>query len=143
MDQKDRMIFDHLREKGRDKISDISNELNIPRITVYERIQNMVKRGTIKKFTIVPDYAEIGLPTVAFIYVLFDASSGSSQRELAKKIANFSEVEELYIITGEWDMLLKVRAPSVEEIGNFILDRLRSVAGVQRTETVTVFSVVK
>ncbi len=40
-------------------------------------------------------------------------------------------------------MLIKVRAKSVEEVGNFVLDRLRTVQGVEKTETVTVFSIVK
>ena len=143
MDEKDRIIFDYLMENGRDKISDISNALNIPRITVYERIQGMIKRGLIKKFTLIPDYDQIGLPTVGFIYISFNPDSGKSQREIATKIAGFPEVEEVYIIAGEWDMLIKVRAKSVEQIGNFVLDRLRTVQGVEKTETVTVFSIVK
>ena len=57
MDQKDHLIMDYLKEDGRAKISDISRELNIPRITVYERIQAMIKSGIIKKFTIIPDYS--------------------------------------------------------------------------------------
>ncbi len=143
MDDKDRLIFKYLTENGRDKISDISNALNIPRITVYERIQGMIRKGIIKKFTVVPDYEAIGLPTVGFIYISFDAASGKSQREIASRIAAFPEVEEVYIIAGEWDMLIKVRAKSVEEVGNFVLDRLRTVQGVEKTETVTVFSIVK
>lgn len=143
MDEKDRLIFEYLTENGRDKISDISNALNIPRITVYERIQGMIRKGIIKKFTVVPDYEAIDLPTVGFIYISFDAASGKSQREIASKISGFPEVEEVYIIAGEWDMLIKVRAKSVEEVGNFVLDRLRTVPGVERTETVTVFSIVK
>ena len=43
MDAKDQRIFQYLVEHGRDKISDISKELDIPRVTVYERIQGMVK----------------------------------------------------------------------------------------------------
>lgn len=143
MDGKDQRIFQYLIEHGRDKISDISKELDIPRVTVYERIQGMVRDGIIKKFTIVPDYKAIGVPVVSFIFVSFNPGAGITQRQLAEKISKFREVEELYIVAGQWDMLVKVRSSTVEDIGNFVLDKLRVTAGVDKTETVSVFSVVK
>ncbi|WP_393971930.1 Lrp/AsnC family transcriptional regulator [Oxyplasma meridianum] len=143
MDQKDHLIMEYLKEDGRAKISDISRELNIPRITVYERIQAMIKSGLIKKFTIVPDYSELGIPVIAYIFILFDSSKGLSQRELAKRISKIPEVEEVHIVAGVWDILIKVRARSMEDIGNFVLDKLRSIDGIDKTETVTIFSTVK
>ncbi|MCL6091194.1 MAG: Lrp/AsnC family transcriptional regulator [Candidatus Thermoplasmatota archaeon] len=143
MDSKDSRIFQYLLEHGRDKISDISKTLDIPRVTVYERIQGMVRDGIIQKFTIIPDYKAIGLPVVSFIFVAFNPNADVTQRQLADKISKFREVEEVYIVTGEWDMLVKVRLQSVEEVGNFVLDKLRGIRGVEKTETIAVFSVVK
>lgn len=143
MDSKDQRIFQYLVDHGRDKISDISKELDIPRVTVYERIQGMVRDGIIKKFTIIPDYKAIGLPVVSFIFVSFNPDAGVTQRQLAEKISKFKEVEEVYIIAGQWDMMVKVRSGTIEEVGNFVLDKLRATAGVEKTETVSVFSVVK
>jgi DNA-binding Lrp family transcriptional regulator len=143
MDAKDQRIFQYLVDHGRDKISDISKELDIPRVTVYERIQGMVKDGIIRKFTIVPDYKAIGLPVVSFIFVSFSPAAGVTQRQLAEKISRFREVEEVYIIAGAWDMMVKIRSSTVEDVGNFVLDKLRATEGVEKTETVSVFSVVK
>jgi len=143
MDQKDHLIMNYLKEDGRAKISDISRELNIPRITVYERMQAMIKAGIIKQFTIIPDYSELGIPVIAYIFILFDSSKGLSQRDLAKQISKISEVEEVHIVAGIWDILIKVRGRSMEDIGNFVLDKLRSIDGIDKTETVTIFSTVK
>ncbi len=143
MDAKDQKIFNYLVDHGRDKISDISKELDIPRVTVYERIQGMVRDGVIKKFTIVPDYKAIGLPVVSFIFVSYSPDGKVTQRQLAEKIAKFPEVEEVYIIAGQWDMMVKVRSGTIEEVGDFVLDKLRATGGVEKTETVSVFSVVK
>lgn len=143
MDEKDRRIIEYLREHGREKISEMAKNLEMPRITIYERMQAMIKNGAIEKFTIKPNYRELGLPVIAFIFVAFDPKEKITQRELAKKISEFKEVEEVYIIAGEWDLLLKVRESAVEDIGNFVLDRLREMKGIGKTETITVFSTVK
>lgn len=143
MDQKDRMILEYLIENGRDKISDIARTLDIPRVTVHERIQGMVHRGIIQKFTVVPDYEALGIPFVAFIFVGFHSVNKVSQRELARKISQIKEVEEVHIIAGEWDLLLKVRTRSFKEIGDLVLDSLREMEGVERTETITIFQTVK
>ncbi len=143
MDKKDAEILRCLTINSREKIADISRELGIPRITVYERIKGLVERGVIKKFTVIPDYNSIGLPVVAFIFVSFRNTGKLSQRDLAKTISEFQEVDEIYIIAGQWDILVKIRAKNSEDVGNFVLDKLRIIDGVQNTETISVFSVVK
>ncbi|MCL4335289.1 MAG: Lrp/AsnC family transcriptional regulator [Candidatus Thermoplasmatota archaeon] len=143
MDQKDRKIIDYLMENGRDKISDISRVLDIPRVTVYERIQNMIRQGVIKKFSAIPDFSALGYPVTSFVLVLFDASRGISEKKLAEKIARMKNVEEVHIITGEWDLLLKVRAQSMDDLGNMVLEKLRETEGVGKTQTIAIFQTVK
>ncbi|MGC8608658.1 MAG: Lrp/AsnC family transcriptional regulator [Thermoplasmata archaeon] len=143
MDEKDLQILNYLIENGRDKISDMSKALDIPRVTIYERMQNMIKNGIIKKFTVIPDYKVLGTPVVAFIFVSYSPKDGISQRDLAANIGKFHEVESVYIIAGEWDLLIKVREASTEAVGNFVLDKLREMPGIERAQTITVFSEVK
>ncbi len=140
MDEKDRKILDYLIEHGRDKIADISRHLDIPRITVYERMQNMIEKGIIKGFTALPDYSEIGLGAMAYVFVSFDPKSGTSQKKMAQEISIMKNVYETSIVAGEWDIILKVRGSSIEDIGDFVLEKLRQVKGVDRTETISVFT---
>ena len=140
MDEKDRRILEYLIERGRDKIADISRKLDIPRIAVYERIKNMVDEGIIRGFSAIPDYSQINLGAIAYVFVSFDPKSGTSQKNMAKEISTFKEVYEVSIVAGHWDLIIKVRGDSTEEIGNFVLERLRQIKGVERTETISVFS---
>lgn len=52
-------------------------------------------------------------------------------------------VREVYIISGEWDLLLKVRGRDLAEIGQLILDKLRGMKGVGKTITCTCFGTIK
>lgn len=143
MDMKDIAIIEELKKNARKKVNEIAKEVNLPRTTTAERIKKMVKEGVIRKFTAVLNYEKLGMSIVAFILVSFIPNPKISQRELARKIARIKNVHEVYIIAGEWDLLLKVRGKNMQEIGCLILDKLRSMEGVGKTMTCTCFSVVK
>ncbi|MEJ5328358.1 MAG: Lrp/AsnC ligand binding domain-containing protein, partial [Candidatus Bathyarchaeia archaeon] len=65
------------------------------------------------------------------------------QRAVAEEIAKFQEVQEVHIITGDWDLLIKLRAESVEAVGKFVVDKLRLIKGLEKTLTCMVFETVK
>jgi Lrp/AsnC family leucine-responsive transcriptional regulator len=142
IDEKDRRILDELTEDARKSVVDISNDLGIPRATVQERIQRMKLSGAIRKFVAIPDYSLLGRPVAAFILVSFMPGT-VSQRELGEQISHLPRVDEVHLITGEWDIMLKVRAGSMEELGKLILDKLRSMKGVMRTVTCVCFNTLK
>ncbi|MDH5450845.1 MAG: Lrp/AsnC ligand binding domain-containing protein, partial [Candidatus Bathyarchaeota archaeon] len=62
-----------------------------------------------------------------------------SQRRLAEQISKLPEVQEVHIITGDWDILMKVKDKNVDAIGKFVIDKLRTVKGIQKTLTCMVF----
>ena len=143
LDDKDRKILWQLMGDGRKSVVEISNELDLPRATVQERIRKLKEKGVIKKFTVLLDYAKIGKEVTAFILVSFSGDSNLSQRILANEIAKIPEVYEISLISGEWDIILKVRAGSVSEIGTLVIDKLRMMRGIQKTQTCVSFQTIK
>lgn len=139
MDSKDREILKYLFINGRDKVSDISRELNIPRITVHERIERMKKDDIIRGFSAIPNYHLLGYDVTAFILASFDPKGGISQRQLASDISKIQGVTEVHIIAGEWDMLIKARVKSTRDLGKIVLEKLREMDGIARTATLNVF----
>ena len=103
----------------------------------------MKKEGIIKKFTAIIDYKKTGLPTEVFIFVSFQSGLDISQRELAKRISKIKGIYEVHIISGEYDLLLKVRGESLEDIGKLVIDKLRSLKGVASTLTFSCFETIK
>ena len=143
LDDKDRKILDCLRKDGRMSAVAMAEALEVPRATVQERLARLMEKGVIRRFSAILDYPRLGLGVVAYILVSFRSDSKTSQRELAEKIAGIQGVHEVALIAGEWDIILKVRGPSVEEIGRLVLDRLRKTEGVEKTQTCVSFDVVK
>jgi len=140
LDEKDLAIIKALEEDSRRSTKAISEDLGIPRATVHERIKRMAEKGVIKRFTISLDHSALGEPIVAFILVSFLPNAKVSQREVAQRISHLDGVYEVHLISGEYDMLVKVRGRSMEGIGDLVIGRIREVEGVGRTLTCASFA---
>ena len=142
MDKKDNVILDELKKNSRETTTKLAKKLEMPRVTVHDRIERLVEKGIIKKFTIQTDYKKIDLPTKVFIFLSITPDD-VIHRDLANKIAKLPGVYEVHMITGEYDLLIKVRGKSIEDIGKIVIDKLRVLEGVGHTFTSACFETIK
>jgi DNA-binding Lrp family transcriptional regulator len=142
LDKKDIKILNELKKNGREPTKSIAKKVNLPRATVHDRIKRMVERGIIKKFTVKTDYKKIDLPTTVFIFIAVTPNNVKHQ-DLADQISKFPGVYEVHMITGEYDLLVKVRGENIEDIGNMVIDRLRILKGVEKSFTSACFRTIK
>lgn len=143
VDEKDLAILEELKKDSRRSTNQIAKALGIPRATVHERIKKMIQKEVIKGFTVITNYEKLGMPVTAFVLVSFLPTASVSQRELAQRIGNLDGVFSVYLISGEYDILVKVRGESMESIGSLVIDKIRGMEGVGSTLTCVSFSSVK
>ena len=148
LDDKDREILMILMDDAKVSAKDISAKIVSPITTVYSRIKRLEDSGVIKGYKPILDAGRLGRPTTAFIFVSFTyrppgTDKDLDQREVAKKVGRYPEVQEVHIITGDWDFLIKVKEKDVNAVGRFVVDKLRTVPGISKTLTIMVFDTVK
>jgi DNA-binding Lrp family transcriptional regulator len=148
LEERDLEILRLLQGDGKVSTREIAERLRCPLTTVYSRIKRLEELGVIKGYKAILDARKLGRPTTAFILASFAYRTPGihetlDQREIARQIAKFPEVQEVHIITGDWDILIKVKARDVAEIGRFVVDKLRMVRGIERTLTCMVFDTAK
>jgi DNA-binding Lrp family transcriptional regulator len=118
-----------------------------PQTNRIRQNQTMEELGIIKQYRAILCPEKLNLATAAFILaaVSYRAKDDTpiTQREVAEEIARFPEVQEVHIITGDWDLLVKLRAENVECVGKFVVDKLRHIKGLEKTLTCMVFETVK
>jgi Lrp/AsnC family leucine-responsive transcriptional regulator len=146
--EKDLEILRILQENCRLRAKEISKKVDTPISTVFAKTKRMESEGIIQGYKAVLDPKKLGRGATAFILVSFEQQTagqqtGPSQREVAKEIAKLKEVQEIHIISGDWDMLAKVKAKDVDTIGKLVLDKMRLIKGVKRTLTCMVFDTEK
>ena len=147
IDEKDFRILALLQKNCRMTSKEIARKIDSPVTTVFAKIKRMEKLGIIKDYKAVLDARKLHMGTTAFILASFSyrlkGEELLSQREIGRQIASFPEVQEVHIITGDWDILIKVKEKDVDAIGNFVIDRLRTVKGIEKTLTCMVFETEK
>lgn len=59
----------------------------------------------------------------------------AQDKEVYKAVKTFREVKEVIITYGEYDLIIKVESDSLEDLDNFIFNKLRTINGVSSTTT--------
>jgi DNA-binding Lrp family transcriptional regulator len=147
IDDKDLEILNLLQKNCKMTAREIAQTIDSPVTTVFAKIKRMEELGIIKAYNAVLDANKLDKGTTAFILasVSYGSKEGAqqSQRRIAKEIAKFPEVQEVHIITGDWDIIIKVKEKEVATIGRFVIDKLRLVEGIEKTLTCMVFATEK
>jgi Lrp/AsnC family transcriptional regulator, leucine-responsive regulatory protein len=148
LDEKDLAILAIIQEDSQLTAKQIAKKINAPLTTVFAKVKRMEEQGVIRGYhaIVAPEKLEAGTSAFILASVSYRSKNNDmpiSQRTVAEEIARFAEVQEVHIITGDWDLLVKLRAASVDAIGKFVVDKLRLISGLEKSLTCMVFETVK
>lgn len=140
MDAIDRAIARLLYAHGRMSQEELAREVHLSRAAVHGRLRRLEDQGVIRGYRALLNWAALGQPVTAFVWVRTSGvrchAAGQSIMQLSGPAA---VLEECHRVTGDWCMLLKVRAGSTLDLQDLI-DRIRDVPGVTATMTTVVLS---
>jgi DNA-binding Lrp family transcriptional regulator len=148
LDEKDMAILSLLQKNCKLTAREIAKKIDAPITTVFAKIKRMEQHELIKEYRAILDPKKLNFGVTAFILASFSYRTGKneealSQRLIAEQIAKFPEVQEVHIISGDWDILIKVKERDVHSVGKFVVDKLRTVKGIEKTLTCMVFDTPK
>jgi Lrp/AsnC family leucine-responsive transcriptional regulator len=148
LDEKDMAILALMQKNCKLTARQVAQKIGSPITTVFAKIKRMEGSGIIRAYRAILDSKKLDCGATAFILasVTYRAKNNQtvlSQRDIAGEIAGFPEVQEVHIISGDWDILIKVKEKDVDTVGNFVIDKLRTVKGIEKTLTCMVFDTAK
>ena len=138
MDSKDRQIIDELRKDARVSIRDLAGKIKLKRSTVHDRITKLVSDGVIEKFTVKLNNKAVGENFIVFMFI-----KGSTTDYIDSKFLHNKNVKEVFGITGEYDVLLKLKFQDIEEFNDFVLKFRRENKQIQSTLTMVTTANIK
>jgi len=90
------------------------------------------------------DYNKLGKPITGFILItvnyMLPNGEKIKQEQVAQEIKKLEGVEEVNIMTGVTDILIKLRVSGIEELNDFVIRKLRNINGVDKTQTMIVLN---
>lgn len=60
------------------------------------------------------------------------------EQGVMEELKSMKEVEEVHVLFGEWDLLVKLKMPNPEMVGTFVMENIRSIKAVKLTSTMIV-----
>tara|TARA_B100000315_G_C14297358_1_gene460193 strand:- start:88 stop:498 length:411 start_codon:yes stop_codon:yes gene_type:complete len=131
MDELDRKIIKTLKSDSRTSYVDLGKVVGLSEAAVRRRVQNLVKRKIIKKFTIDVDIGGASAIT------LLTVNSLVATQQVSLRLQAVKGVDIVHEITGQYDVAVIMSAPNVAEV-NKCIDDIRKVEGVNNTNTVII-----
>lgn len=141
MDALDYRIVDLLQRDGRATQLEIARTVGLSQPAVAERIRKLEERGVITGFVARVDAAKLGKDITAFIGVSIEHPKHFEA--FARKVLELPEVQECHRIAGNDSYLLKVRTKNTKTLDTLLVETLRTMPGVTRTQTTIVLSSIK
>jgi len=95
------------------------------------RVKNLEERGYIVRRVSLLEPTKVGLPNTVFIQVTLDQHVKQSLDNFATQIKLWPEVMECYLMTGEFDFLIRVVSPDLASYQEFLDQKLTQIDGVR------------
>lgn len=100
---------------------------------IAERIARLEAAGVIRGYRAEVDKGLIGFPLLAYLGAV--TVQGADQARLVEALRDLPEVEDVQIVTGPMDLLVRVRVRDTAHLRQLLFDQIWCIEGIQRTET--------
>jgi Lrp/AsnC family transcriptional regulator, regulator for asnA, asnC and gidA len=132
IDDIDLKILNELTTDASISVPILSKKINVNSSVVYSRIKRLVKKGLIKKFTIIINDEALGFNVKALTGINMDSKH---RPNVLDQLFRIPEVKEVAEVTGRFDIIVTMTARSLDEMHQLISERVGRIEGIQKTET--------
>jgi DNA-binding Lrp family transcriptional regulator len=128
MDDLDRRILDVLRRDARTPYTEIASEVGTSEGTVRNRVERLIEEDTIERFTVTTRTGNI--KAMIEVSVAVDVNTS----EVSTRMAEWPEVDFVWQVSGEEDVVLVVDAADTGAV-NGLITQARELDEVVSTKT--------
>jgi len=130
LDEIDRKILTTLQGNAKLRNVELADAVGLSASPCLRRVKQLEETGVIRGYATLVDPEAVGLPVSVFVQVTLEKQVESSLEAFEAKIADWPEVMECYLMTGDADYLLRVVAADLTAYQDFLMHKLTRVAGV-------------
>ncbi len=130
LDKIDRRLLDALQEDARITNADLAKKTGLSASPCWRRIRRLESSGVVHRYVTLLNPDAIGLPINVFATVALEKQIESTLENFETLITRYPEVMECYLMTGEFDYLLRIVVPDLKAYERFLMDHLTRIEGI-------------
>ncbi|SMQ75705.1 transcriptional regulator, AsnC family [Devosia lucknowensis] len=131
----DRRILRALQENGRMTVQALAERVGLSPSPCLRRIRQLEAAGIIAGYSAVVEQKTVGLPVSVFVSIKLERQRANNLDAFGEAIRRWPEVMECYLMTGQFDFLLRVVCADLEAYEHFLREKLTQLEGVASIES--------
>ena len=143
LDRFDRAILTVLAGEGRISIADLARRIGLSKSPVQTRLRRLEADGVITGYRALLDPIRLGLDHVAFVEVRLTDTREAALAAFNAAVARIGEIEQVHLIAGNFDYLMKIRTRSMNEYRIVLAEKISTLPHVASTSTYVAMQAVK
>lgn len=139
----DAHILSQLQNNGRITYAELARRVGLTTTPCMERVKRMEKEGVIKGYCALLDPSYLEADLVVFVQIRLSRTSQDIFEQFKNAAVALSEVQECYLVSGNFDYLIKARVADMSAYRDFLGNTLLTLPGVQESTSYVVMEQVK
>ncbi len=127
-------------QNGRKSFRQIAKEINVSTPTVESHFSRMISMGIIKNIEPIFNVDKIENQISALVYLKTDPSHSI---DIANMLFSLSEVKDVYMTTGEHNIIIKIIAEHLQYIEEFVREKISIIEGVKSASYQIITRIIK
>ena len=130
LDAIDRRILENLQGNARMANVALAGEVGLSPSPCLRRVGNLEQSGVIRGYVTLVNPEAVGLPVSIFVNVTLEKQIERALETFEERIRACPEVMECYLMTGDFDYLLRVVTSDLSAYERFLMEHLTRIPGV-------------
>ncbi|WP_298933589.1 Lrp/AsnC family transcriptional regulator [uncultured Ramlibacter sp.] len=143
MDAIDRKILQALQANGRAGLQDIGQQVGLSASPCWERIRKLEQSGVIEGFTVRLNAQALGWSDTVLVQLTLDSHTDNTLEKFGEVLATIPEVVEAYLVSGEYDYLLRVAVKDTRDYERLLREKLYKIKGIRHSKSSFVLRTLK
>jgi Lrp/AsnC family leucine-responsive transcriptional regulator len=143
LDEIDRRILRELRRDGRISNTKLAEKVGLSTTPCWNRVRMLEERGVIDGYAAILNQGALGLPDTVIIEVTLERHDDAMLEKFGEALAALPEVMEAYLLTGEYDYLIKVAVAGTAGYEEFLRRKLYKLPGLRHSRSTFVLRCLK
>ena len=143
LDRIDRRILRELQQDGRITFSELAKRVGLSTSPCLERVRRMEREGVIAGYTTLLNPKFLNAELIVFVQIRLTRTSQDIFERFKQAAIEIEEVQECYLISGNFDYLIKARVSDMDAYRHFLGTTLLKLPDVQESTSYAVMELVK